>query len=154
MTVDRGKKSVARRWGWRRRVLVGGLIAMVGLLALGAVVPKWEPGPDFWKMGATDETREAVRRHLREPGSAEFSNVRFYASADPDAGVVCGAVNARNGFGGMTGFQPFVAVVSRAADGSVQQTLPLPLVTVMGMTGRGFPDICRDQHQPLVNPRQ
>lgn len=49
---------------------------------------------------------EAVRDRLRDPASAEFSDVR---RADPASFYVCGRVNARNGFGGMTGRQRFVA---------------------------------------------
>jgi hypothetical protein len=63
---------------------------------------------------ATQRRREAelviirgerrVRDVLREPDSAEFRGV-----FEGNDGVVCGEVNARNGFGGMNGFQPFVS---------------------------------------------
>lgn len=48
---------------------------------------------------------------LREPSSAVFRNVFIGKRPKPTTTskiVVCGEVNARNGFGGMTGFQPFI----------------------------------------------
>ncbi len=41
---------------------------------------------------------------LRDPNSAVFSNVRFVTPK-----LVCGSVNAKNGYGGYTGFVPFAA---------------------------------------------
>lgn len=46
-----------------------------------------------------------VAQRLRDPASRQFRNIR-----NPFGGLVCGEVNARNGFGGYTGFQPFFAV--------------------------------------------
>lgn len=54
---------------------------------------------------------EAVRRLLRDPESAQFRDVE--RCAKPNA--VRGEVNARNGFGGYTGFTPFFYVDGRAA---------------------------------------
>jgi hypothetical protein len=48
---------------------------------------------------------------LREPSSAVFRNVFIGKRPIPTPKskiVVCGEVNARNGFGGMTGFQAFI----------------------------------------------
>jgi len=47
--------------------------------------------------------RAAVGARLRDPDSARFGEFRRGT-----AGATCGAVNARNGFGGYTGLQPFV----------------------------------------------
>lgn len=49
------------------------------------------------------EAEDAVRRLLRDPESARFSEVRAF----PDRNVVCGKVNARNGFGGYVGDELF-----------------------------------------------
>jgi len=59
--------------------------------------------------------REAVLSNLKDPESAKFGQT--YISTDKN-GVhyVCGTVNTKNGFGGMTGFQPFISL------GSTQMT--------------------------------
>ena len=59
----------------------------------------YSPPPVDLSYGA----KQLVRARLRDPKSAEFRNVTTHGR------VVCGEVNARNGFGGMTGFQRFVA---------------------------------------------
>jgi hypothetical protein len=50
--------------------------------------------------------QDRVKAQLRDPGSAEFSDVTV-----PHEGIstVCGKVNSRNGFGGMSGPQRFIA---------------------------------------------
>lgn len=64
-----------------------------------------------WQSGAPmRETLELVRQSLRDPASAEFRNIRETTNG------VCGEVNAKNGFGGMTGFEPFyVSTISAAS---------------------------------------
>lgn len=65
--------------------------------------------------------QEAVRRSLRDPSSAQFR------SLFPLLGTrtVCGEVNARNAFGGLTGFRPFIVINGTAfiREGSHQQIL-------------------------------
>lgn len=53
--------------------------------------------------------QELVRQQLRDPSSAEFSDINVKLATPGHVTVVCGYVNARNGFGGMTGRQRFVA---------------------------------------------
>ena len=48
-----------------------------------------------------DEVKEAVRDRLKDPNSAQFSNVKVVE------GLVCGEVNAKNSFGGYAGRQRF-----------------------------------------------
>jgi hypothetical protein len=48
--------------------------------------------------------KDAVRDVLREPDTAQFRNVVDHGH------VVCGEVNAKNGFGGFTGFQDFYVI--------------------------------------------
>ena len=50
------------------------------------------------------DARVNVKARLRDGGSAEFG--RVYVSR---SNMVCGFVNAKNGFGGYTGMQPFIA---------------------------------------------
>ncbi len=51
----------------------------------------------------TQEAKDAVRRTLRDPISAQFQGVRQYKD-----GTVCGQFNGKNGFGGYAGFRNFV----------------------------------------------
>jgi hypothetical protein len=50
-----------------------------------------------------------VRQHLRDPSSAEFSDEVVFPGSATRSAIVCGRVNARNGFGGMSGPQRFIA---------------------------------------------
>lgn len=45
---------------------------------------------------------------MRDPGPVRFRNSRFHIFRDQTP-MVCGEVNARNGFGGATGYQRFIA---------------------------------------------
>jgi hypothetical protein len=49
----------------------------------------------------------AIKSSLRDPESAKFRNVHFYSGGGVP--VTCGEVNARNGFGGYSGYERFVA---------------------------------------------
>lgn len=82
-------------------------------------VPKLEPGlpttaaekkaqQEKWFGAETIMAAElAVRAELKDPDAAKFRDVR--ASYTEDFGVVaCGRVNAKNEFGGYTGFRRFV----------------------------------------------
>lgn len=53
------------------------------------------------------KSHDAIKVRLRDPGSADFRNSRFYSGGS--APVVCGEVNSKNGFGGYSGFQRFIA---------------------------------------------
>lgn len=53
------------------------------------------------------QSQQAIKRKLKDPGSAQFRNVRFSrAGGSP---VACGEVSSQNSYGGMSGFQRFVA---------------------------------------------
>jgi hypothetical protein len=51
--------------------------------------------------------QDQVRAKLKDPSSAEFTNVHVSRKAGVPA--VCGEVNARNAFGGMGGKERFIA---------------------------------------------
>lgn len=53
------------------------------------------------------EAEYAVTQTLRDPGSASFQDVAVIRN--PGSVAVCGAVNAKNGFGGYTGPARFMA---------------------------------------------
>jgi hypothetical protein len=54
-----------------------------------------------------EKGKTEIAKLLRDPSSAEFDEVRV--SRKQAAPVVCGKVNSRNGFGGMTGNKRFIA---------------------------------------------
>lgn len=57
--------------------------------------------------------KQRIIRLARDPGSVSFSDVKVRDGVGPQRiRVVCGLFNARNGFGGMTGSQPFVYMVT------------------------------------------
>lgn len=65
------------------------------------------------KKGVSDIDRkvviqEMVRMKLRDPSSARFRNV--YVSNAGGSPIVCGSVNAKNGFGAYIGYKLFVGV--------------------------------------------
>lgn len=47
--------------------------------------------------------RFALKQRLRDPESAQFRNEKMFARGDTL--TVCGEVNSRNGFGGLSGFK-------------------------------------------------
>jgi|GEM_PF-2670436 len=65
--------------------------------------------------------KEAITKMMRDPASAVFGDVFFVDDRKSPTGyyvpVVCGTVNGKNGFGGMTGQMHFVAVMSDVASG-------------------------------------
>lgn len=92
--------------GWSLFLLV---ILPVGLIIVAAFSGSGEqsrpandgkPTAAQYKYGA----REFVKGVLKDPASAEFRN-EFVGSS----GVPCGEVNAKNSFGGYTGFKRFVS---------------------------------------------
>ena len=64
--------------------------------------------PNAWAWFA----ESAVKNRLKDPDSANFNDVHIYPGASADDRWVCGAVNAKNGFGGYAGFMPFVAHIT------------------------------------------
>jgi hypothetical protein len=59
-------------------------------------------------------SRDAVLRQLRDPASAQFRNVAVVRAKQGLSWAFCGEVNAKNGFGGYTGFVPFYTVAESA----------------------------------------
>ncbi|QYC09808.1 hypothetical protein [Brevundimonas nasdae] len=61
--------------------------------------------------------RSAVTNRLREPGSAQFRNVRRHVNSLGTT-TFCGEVNSQNVYGGMTGFRRFHSSVSDRGEAS------------------------------------
>lgn len=53
-------------------------------------------------------TKQGLEKRLKDPESAQFRNERVSRSSGNP--VVCGEVNAKNGFGGFTGFEPYIGL--------------------------------------------
>jgi hypothetical protein len=51
---------------------------------------------------------ELVKPRLRDPDSAVFTDITFKQGTASKGPIICGHVNSRNGFGGMTGPQRFI----------------------------------------------
>jgi hypothetical protein len=66
--------------------------------------------------GEIYSVKELIKKSMREPSSAVFGDVIFVNDRKSPTGyyapVVCGTVNGRNGFGGMTGQKHFFAIAS------------------------------------------
>jgi hypothetical protein len=65
--------------------------------------------------------KAAITKMMRDPDSAVFDDLFFVNDRKSSTGyyvpVVCGTVNGKSGFGGMTGQKHFVAVMSDAVNG-------------------------------------
>ncbi|TDB44104.1 MULTISPECIES: hypothetical protein [Photorhabdus] len=65
---------------------------------------------------AISKAKQSVQDNLKDPNSAEFSDVIFYPDAihadDVIQGYVCGLVNAKNSLGGYSGNKRFAVRVS------------------------------------------
>lgn len=55
-----------------------------------------------------ERSKEAARKRLKDPASAEFREVRYHEGKE-GVPMVCGEVNAKNAFGGRAGFERFVS---------------------------------------------
>lgn len=95
--------------------------AVWGVIILGAVASQIEPADNASETAPEDEplptddvtwklvAESVVKERLRDPDSAEFSDMKVYSPTDDRAAIICGYVNSKNGFGGMTGPQRFIA---------------------------------------------
>lgn len=100
-----------RFWGWIAAIFIG-IPVVLGLTHKEK--PK-DPNAEAI-VNARYGAETHVERQLRDPSSAEYSEVAVYAL--PNGGfVTCGYVNAKNAFGGMTGRKPFFASATDAIIG-------------------------------------
>jgi hypothetical protein len=90
----------------RKKMVIGGL---AGAAIVATLIGLREPTDQAETVGAYDlswsETRavkSAVKDSLRDPKGATFERLRASRAEDGEISV-CGYVNARNAFGGMTG---------------------------------------------------
>lgn len=64
------------------------------------------------KSAAVAKGKSAVANMLKDPGSAQFRNVRLVPYGQ--GSVICGEVNGKNSYGGYVGFKAFVAGINFA----------------------------------------
>jgi len=83
------------------------MVQLGAALAVFAPVTSGMAYDENAKVNATLFAMDAVKRKLRDPSSAEFRNVNTY-EPEQRVLVVCGLVNAKNGFGGYAGYEAFV----------------------------------------------
>src|SRR3546814_3038760 len=94
---------------------------IVGILLLVATCSKLnERGSGDTNLVPSDAIYKAaaeklVRRQLRDPESAIFSDMYVVGTRPDRSDVGCGTVNSRNGFGGMAGGQRFIVEIGRAS---------------------------------------
>lgn len=87
---------------WRGgKPVVTGRKVVVLVAALAALSAAGWYGLQAWLV---HKGKTEVRAQLKDPESARFELVAHY----PSTGATCGAVNARNSFGGYVGFRGFV----------------------------------------------
>lgn len=58
------------------------------------------------------EAKQALEAALRDSGSAKYGEVAAFQHGE--SYIFCGRVNAKNAFGGYTGFQRFIAMTAAA----------------------------------------
>lgn len=75
--------------------------------------PVAAPNSEYAYRAAALDTLGRFKAQMRDPGSVTFRNLVIVHVAGGartwENSAVCGEVNARNGFGGFTGFVPFIA---------------------------------------------
>lgn len=100
-TAQQGKKRLVR-WA-----LIGVGVAIV-LIAVMGIVGEQLPDSDATIAAAAERTWS---QQFKDPTSVEWRNVTVLMGKQSSERVVCGEVNARNGFGAYTGFYPFAGYV-------------------------------------------
>ncbi|KQW22849.1 hypothetical protein ASC80_05775 [Afipia sp. Root123D2] len=71
---------------------------------------------------AMESAKSAITWKLRDPISAQIKGVRLIHTSELRPDVLCGYINAKNGYGGYVGFKPFYYEVKRNLGGVVQDT--------------------------------
>jgi len=117
-----GFKSI---WGFLLVALpIGFVILIIGLIA--SLVRNDESKPSFGSDIDAKITAEIIiEKELKDPDSAKYQDIHVYEMMRQGDQVkiytVCGKINAKNGFGGYTGFHDFVATVGFDKDGNEVQ---------------------------------
>lgn len=81
------------------RLFIAAVIALPLAACMGTPAEQMKPSASVNSKAEAD-----LRASLRDPSSGEFRNFRSFKLANGET-AVCAEVNARNGFGGMTGWR-------------------------------------------------
>lgn len=84
-----------------------------------------------------DKGTKAIAANLKDPGSANFRNVRLVKYLD--SAVICGEVNAKNSYGGYVGFKDFVAGTS---GGSMRSSDQAKYAAITAAANTGIDTAC------------
>ena len=85
-------------------------LAVVTVFAAGVMLWVFSAAPMLTRLQLAGQARHDTIALFRDPRSAEFRRLKVWGAQ------VCGEVSATNGFGGYTGFQPFVWTSGAGAD--------------------------------------
>ena len=92
-----------------KNFLIGFVVMIAGSMsAFAGASEAYDSTTDAKKIAWMDRGKAAVREKVKDPDSAVFRQVFFQAGKD-GIPMTCGEVNARNGFGGLAGFQRFIS---------------------------------------------
>lgn len=94
---------------WARWGLAGLALAIAAPIALDAAI-SWDVNTRAHRLA-----REAVADISRDPASLQFRDM-FLRPGSSGGYVVCGQVNGRNAYGGMTGYRWFFYQPTRAGE--------------------------------------
>lgn len=83
-----------------QKTIAAALIALAGCASTAAT-------PTKISNATAAKAEQDMRDKLRDPASGQFRNFRAYDVANGER-AICADANARNGMGGLTGFQPMV----------------------------------------------
>ncbi|WP_316514743.1 hypothetical protein [Klebsiella aerogenes] len=90
-------------------------------LLLTLVIPLVLSGCKPGEEKAISLAKSEVAANLKDPGSAQFRNVKVSKMTDAEDGhviaVVCGEINGKNGFGAYAGFHPFFVELKMKSKG-------------------------------------
>jgi len=93
----------------KRTVLIGlCAIALSSCGDSGSSAASGEPSETEMMSRYQVASKNKLEESLRDPGSAKYQDVSAHRVASGGF-VFCGRVNAKNGFGGYTGFERFIA---------------------------------------------
>ena len=103
------------------KIQIFGAILLVILFIAGASIYTWYDDKKTSEVQTSEideysfieKSKINVRSRLKDPKSAEFKNVYFYNSNEIHP-VACGMVNSKNSYGGYSGYQRFISVITNS----------------------------------------